>query len=90
MCSISLQSLGLIMPGPRKPSKIVTRRNADRRVACALQASGFGRAIDVGGLAMKVYRQGSNLYAVHEPATYAQRLPVHTPASRVFPRPNSA
>jgi hypothetical protein len=54
MCSISLQSVGLIMPGPRKPGKIETRRNADRRVACApgLKALAPSRLQSASGLAV--------------------------------------
>jgi hypothetical protein len=34
-----------------------------------------------------VCRHGSNLYAIHEPAADADRLPVRAPAVRPFPRP---
>ena len=41
--------------------------------------------IDAGGFPLKVCRQGSNLYAVFEPAEHAERLPVRSPDPRKFP-----
>ena len=41
--------------------------------------------IDGGGFPIAVCRQGSNLYAIHEPAEHADRLPVQAPAGRSFP-----
>ena len=41
--------------------------------------------IDTDGFPMTVCRQGSNLYAVFEPAEHAERLPVHHAAPRQFP-----
>jgi hypothetical protein len=43
--------------------------------------------VDGGGFPLTVTRQASNLYAVHEPAAGADRLPVRSPAPRPFPRP---
>ena len=41
--------------------------------------------IEVCGTLVQVCRQGSNLYAIHEPSEHAERLPVLAPAVRPFP-----
>jgi hypothetical protein len=41
--------------------------------------------VGVDGFLMRICRQGSNLYSVHEPSERADRLPVRAPAGRSFP-----
>jgi hypothetical protein len=43
--------------------------------------------IDAGGFPMAICRQGSNLYSISEPSEHAERLPMRSPAARIFPRP---
>jgi hypothetical protein len=45
-----------------------------RLTRAAARRRAIWETIDAGGLEMKVYRQGSNLYAVHEPAPYADQI----------------
>ena len=68
-------------------------RQSIARALQRLEAAGILRitrrlireVIDGGGFPLRICRQGSNLYAVFEPAEHAERLPVRATAPRQFP-----